>query len=226
MNPGGLAGVWAESNTREDIFDALRRKETFATSGTRIRVRFFGGFGLVEGLEPGNAGVRQAYAQGVPMGGDLRRGAGARSPRSAGTGGEAPRFLVWAAKDSASADLDRIQVIKGWIAEGGAEEAIYDVVCAGGRSPDASTGRCAPSRAAVDAACAPSPGSGAAELSTVWTDPAFDPARRAFYYVRVLENPTCRWSTWEALRSGEQPPATQPRTIQERAWSSPIWYVP
>jgi hypothetical protein len=129
-------------------------------------------------------------------------------------------------KDPSSASLDRIQVVKGWIAEDGTQEAIYDVVCADGRSPDPSTGRCAPTAATVDASCAPSSGNGAAELSTVWTDPAFDPVLRAFYYVRVLENPTCRWSTWEALRAGEEPPATQPRVIQERAWSSPIWYSP
>jgi hypothetical protein len=223
MNPGGLAGVWAESNTREDIFDALRRKETFATSGTRIKVRFFGSLGFTGDLEATDATLEQAYEQGVPMGGDLR-------PLAAVSGARpdvAPRFLVWALKDPAGAGLDRVQVIKSWVAEDGTQEAIYDVACADGRSPDASTGRCAPTAATVDAAtCAPSSGHGAAELSTVWTDPAFDPARRAFYYVRVLESPTCRWSTWEALRAGEEPPATQPRTVQERAWSSPIWYSP
>jgi hypothetical protein len=223
MNPGGLAGVWAESNTREDIFDALRRRETFATSGTRLRVRFFGGFGFDQDLAAGDAALERAYAQGVPMGGDLRAPAAAAGAESTA----APRFLVWALKDPAGASLDRVQVIKGWVGESGAEEAVYDVACADGRTPEAATGRCAATAATVDqATCEPSTGSGAAELSTVWTDPSFDPARRAFYYVRVLENPTCRWSSWEALRAAVEPPPNVPRTIQERAWSSPIWFSP
>jgi hypothetical protein len=217
-NPGGLAGVWAESNTREDIWDALHRKETFATSGTRIKVRFFGGFGLAQDLAPSDASLEQAYAQGVPMGGDLKAASGVGSSVT-------PRFLIWALKDPEGANLDRIQVVKGWTTAGGTQEAIYDVVCADDRKPDRS-GVCKLTPATVDDACAPSSGNGAAELSTVWTDPKFDPAQRAFYYVRVFENPTCRWSTWEALRAGEEPPATEPRTIQERAWSSPIWYSP
>jgi hypothetical protein len=233
MNPGGLAGVWAESNTREDIFDALRRRETFATSGTRIKLRFFGGFGPGADLTAGDGALEQAYGAGVPMGGDLRAPAAAAAGGDTGGGGSAaaatgaaPRFLIWALKDPAGANLDRVQIVKSWVGDGGAEEAIYDVACADGRTPDAATGRCAATAATVDVACAPSSGQGAAELSTSWSDPDFDPARRAFYYVRVLENPTCRWSTWEALRAGEEPLASQPHTIQERAWSSPIWYSP
>ena len=221
LNPGGLAGVWAESNTRADIFDALRRKETFATSGTRIKVRFFGGFGLPADLTMGDAALERAYAQGVPMGGDLRA-----PPAGAASAGAEPRFLIWALKDPSGANLDRIQVVKSWVAHGGTREAVYDVACADGRSADQSTGRCRPTAATVDSACAPSSGQGAAELSTAWADPDFDAEQRAFYYVRVLENPTCRWSTWEALRAGVEPPPKAPRTVQERAWSSPIWYSP
>jgi hypothetical protein len=216
MNPGGLAGVWAESNTRGDIWDALHRRETFATSGTRLKVRFFGSFGFAPDLAASDASLEQAYAQGVPMGGDLE----------AAAAGAAPRFLVWALKDPEGANLDRIQVVKGWTAADGTKEAIYDVVCADGRKP-AADGLCRVTSAKVDAAsCAPSSGVGAAELSTVWTDPEFDPAQRAFYYLRVFENPTCRWSTWEAIRAGEKAPDGQPRFVQERAWSSPIWYSP
>jgi hypothetical protein len=216
MNPGGLAGVWAESNTRADIWDALRRRETFATSGTRVKVRFFGSFDFAADLAASDASLEQAYAQGVPMGGDLKAATG---------GAGAPRFLVWALKDPEGASLDRIQVVKGWTTADGTQEAIYDVVCADGRKAG-SDGLCKVTPARVDQACAPSSGHGAAELSTVWTDPQFDPAQRAFYYLRVFENPTCRWSTWEAIRAGEKAPDGQPRTIQERAWSSPIWYSP
>jgi uncharacterized protein DUF3604 len=240
MNPGGLAGVWAESNTRGDIFDALRRKETFATSGTRIKLRFFGSFAFSPELAPNDGSLEQAYAQGVPMGGDLKAGAkrvesGARgesgaTPAVAAPGasaGAAPSFLVWAIQDPSGARLDRIQIVKGFTAASGTAEAIYDVVCADGRKPDATTHRCPKTAAGVDLeTCAPSSREGAGELSTVWTDPEFDASKRAFYYVRVLENPTCRWSTWEAMRAGEEPPKTEPSTVQERAWSSPIWYSP
>jgi len=216
LNPGGLAGVWAEANTRADIFDAMRRRETFATSGTRIKVRFFGSFSFGADLAANDASLEQAYAQGVPMGGDLKAASG---------GSVTPKFLVWAMKDPEGANLDRIQVIKGWIgADGASQEAIYDVVCADGRKPDRE-GACKFTSAKVDQACKPGSG-GSAELQTVWTDPKFDPSQRAFYYLRVFENPTCRWSTWEAIKTGENAPEGQPRTIQERAWSSPIWYSP
>jgi hypothetical protein len=175
----------------------------------------------------------RAYARGVPMGGDLRAlnvgGAGAGDGAADESGrieAAAPSFLIWALKDPTSASLDRMQVIKGWVAEGGSKEVVYDVACADGRVPAATTRRCPATPATVGADCAPSSGHGAAELATRWTDPDFDPARRAFYYVRVLENPTCRWSTWNALGAGAEPPPSRPRTVQERAWSSPIWYSP
>ena len=212
----GLAAVWAEENTRESIYDAFRRKETFATSGPRIPVRFFAG----EGLEADMAGAadmaERAYAVGVPMGADLEVG-----PSSA------PRFLVWAARDPLSAPLQRLQVIKGWEANGETFEVVNDVACSDGLSPDPATRRCPDNGAKVDLSdCSITTDVGDAELSAVWTDPDFDPSQRAFYYVRALENPTCRWSTWDAIRAGTEPRQDMKKTIQERAWSSPIWFTP
>ncbi len=214
----GLAGVWAEQNTRESIFDALRRKETFATSGPRIRVRFFAGYDLSEQLLKDPDVIQTAYAQGVPMGSDLIA--------STTIVGAAPRFFVWAMRDPNSAPLQRVQIIKGWVADGKAQERVFDVACGSG-AVDPATHRCADNGAKVDlTTCGYSADVGAAELRTVWNDPAFDPTQRAFYYVRVLENPTCRWSTWDALRAGVPPRDGLPTTLQERAWSSPIWYRP
>ena len=212
----GLAGVWAEENTRSSIFDAMRRKETFGTSGTRIRVRFFGGEGLA-GLDTGSAEVvADAYRHGVPMGSDL--------PPSDGV---APSFLAWAARDPLAAPLQRLQIVKGWLDGGETSETVYDVACSDGLQVDPQTHRCPPNGATVDfQTCAISSDVGAAELQVVWTDPDFDPARPAFYYARVLENPTCRWSTWDALRAGVAPRNDFAAAIQERAWSSPIWYGP
>ena len=213
----GLAGVWAEENTRASLFDAMRRKETFATSGPRIRVRFFAGPGIGT-LDVGDpAMVSAAYEQGVPMGGDLN-----------GSRGETtPAFLIWAMRDPLAAPLQRAQLIKGWMEDGETHERVYDVACSDGLAVDRETHRCPDNRAQVDLeTCAISDGVGAGELKTVWTDPDFDASQRAFYYVRVLENPTCRWSTWDAIRAGVAPRRDRPATIQERAWSSPIWYTP
>jgi len=207
----GLAAVWAESNTRESIYDSLRRKETFATSGPRIRVRFFAGYGLVEDDLAELSGV---YAKAVPMGGDLL------------SSGQSPQFLVWATQDALTVPLDRVQIVKGWVDDGATSERVYDVACATGM-PDARSHRCKDSGASVDLrSCATSPGQGAGELSRVWQDPDFEANQQAFYYVRVLQNPTCRWSTWDALRAGQSPKPGLPATIQDRAWSSPIWYIP
>ena len=218
-NPGGLAAVWAEENTRDSIFDALRRRETFATSGPRIRVRFFGGWELPADLHTRPDLVEEGYRSGVPMGGDL--------PAASG-GADAPRFVVWATRDANSAALQKLQIVKGWDdPDGGTGEQVYDVACDSGEPPDPETRRCADNDAQVNLAdCSTTGGGGAAELSAAWTDPEFDPALRAFYYVRVLENPTCRWTTWHALRSGGELPDTVPPVIKERAWSSPIWYTP
>ena len=218
-NPGGLAGVWAEENTRESIFDALRRRETFATSGTRIRVRFFAGWEYAADLHTSQNLVEEAYRSGVPMGADLPT-----PPADAAV----PRCVVWATKDATSANLQKIQVVKGWADDGGqTSEQVYDVVCADGLEPDPETHRCANNGAQVNLTdCSMSTETGAAELSTTWTDPDFDSTRRAFYYVRVLEDPSCRWTTHSALSSGAERPDGVPALIKERAWSSPIWYTP
>ncbi len=212
----GLAGVWAESNTRDALFDSMRRKETFATSGPHIRVRFFGGQGLGDSLEGADDVIAAAYANGVPMGGDIM-----------GSGDDAPSFYVWASKDPDTEKLQRLQIIKGWIEDGERMEAVIDVACSDGGEVDPETNRCPDNGASVDiATCATTPDKGANELSATWTDPNFDPAQNAFYYARVLENPKCRWSTWDAIRAGTTPNPNMHTTIQDRAWSSPIWFNP
>lgn len=205
----GLTGVWAEENTRDSIFDAFRRKETFATTGPRMKVRFFASFDFEPGLENEADLAGKAYRQGVTMGGDLIGD------------GRTPTFLVWAMQDPNAAALQRTQVVK--VTSSG--EAVYDVGCHTG-SPDPDTHRCPDNGASVDLeTCAPV-GDGAGELKTIWSDPDFDAGERASYYVRVLENPTCRWSTWEALAAGTPPRPDVPLTLQERAYTSPIWYTP
>ena len=212
---GGLAGVWAEENTRGSLYDAMRRKETFATSGPRIRVRFFGG-DLPESVADVADPIQASYANGVPMGGMLD------APRK-----QAPRFLVWAARDPNEGWLQRAQIIKGWVEDGKAQEAVYDVACSDGLSPDPDTHRCPDNGARVNLAdCSISSDKGAVMLKKTWTDPEFKPDEQAYYYVRVLENPSCRWSTWDAIRLGIEPNPDLQAIHQERAWSSPIWYQP
>ena len=212
----GLAGVWAEENSRAAIYAAMRRKETFATSGPRIKVRFFAGYDFPADLLERTDTVRQAYTHGVPMGSDLLP-----------SKGRAPKFLVWAVRDPASGYLQRAQVVKGWIENGVAKEKVFDVACSDGLKLDTSTWRCPSNGAKVDMkTCQPERFKGDVEMRTVWTDPEFNPKQRAFYYTRVIENPSCRWSTWDALRNGTPPnPNLQP-TVMERAWSSPIWFEP
>jgi hypothetical protein len=244
-NPGGLAVVWSEENSRDSIFEAIRRKETYATSGTRPVVRFFGGWSYDESLCSSPEWTADGYREGVPMGGRL----------SERPGEGAPRFLVSALKDPGTegrpgTDLERVQIVKGWVdADGSTHEAVYDV--AGQPNPAAS----------VDPLTCEPTGRGAASLCTVWEDPSFDPTKPAFWYVRVLENPTCRWSTLHCMAAGVNPfapsceasavlaneaardlgatgkvydqccvpaedqPFLSP-VIQERAWTSPIWYRP
>ncbi len=211
----GLAGVWAQENTRDSIYEAFRRKETFGTSGPRMKVRFFAGFDLAAALS-GEDRIEQLYARGVPMGGDLLA-----------KGQSSPEFFVWAMRDAQSAPLQRLQIVKGWVADGESQEQVFDVACADGVTVDPKTHRCPDNGATVNLAdCSLSKGKGAAELEAVWSDPGFDPAQQAFYYVRGLENPTCRWSTWDAIRAGVAPREDLQATIQERVWSSPIWFVP
>lgn len=220
----GLAGVWAESNTRKAIYDAFRRKETFATSGSRIKVRFFGGAGLDQDLLDDQS-MSRAYEKGVPMGSEFSADYGSADKRDKRKG--APQFLVWAMRDPATAPLERLQVVKGWREDGKRQELVYDVACGNSLSPNNDLHRCPPNGAWVDlVTCEIGSGIGASELKTLWQDPDFNPDQRAFYYVRVLEIPTCRWSTWDAIRAGHRPRADLPATIQERAWSSPIWYSP
>jgi hypothetical protein len=214
----GLTGVWAESNTREAIFDALRRRETFATSGTRLQLRVFGGWDLDPGLLRRRDWVKAGYASGVPMGSDLK-------PRRAAAG--APTFAILAAKDPDGANLDRVQVIKVWFDGRRAQERVFDVAWAGRRRIDPISGKLPAIGNTVDLGTGKYANTlGATQLSAFWRDPAFDAAQQAAYYVRVLEIPTPRWSTLRAIEFGLPLSKLVPPTIQERAWSSPIWYVP
>lgn len=214
----GLAGVWAEENTREAIFAALRRKETFATSGPRLKVRFFAGFGWEDAILDDPGMVRAAYDSGVPMGGDLIG--------EAGTNG-APALIAWAVRDPNEAPLERLQIVKVWVEDGARQEKVFDVACADGAEVDGETNRCPGTESELDLSdCSISTEGGDPELKALWRDPEFEPTQYASYYVRVLQVPTCRWSTWDALRNGTPPNPDLPVSIQERAWSSPIWYVP
>jgi hypothetical protein len=225
FNPGGLAGIWAEENSRDALFAALHRREVFGTSGPRIPVRFFASWEPPRGLCDSDRFALRGYADGVPMGADL-----ASPPPGAGV----PTFAVWAVRDPGSprkpgTKLQRIQIVKGWVEDGDAREAVYDVV---GQPPGA---------ASVDTATCEQSGTGADSLCAEWVDPDFDPGEHAFYYARVLENPSCRWSAYVCNKlgvdcanedSGENDlfeiccESDHPRAIQERAWSSPIWYAP
>jgi len=218
VTPAGLSAVWAEENTREAIFAGLKRKETYSTSGVRIRLRFFGGWEYASDQTKQADWIATAYANGVPMGADLP------APKA-----KAPAFLVQAVKDPDSANLDRIQIVKGWSENGQSFEKIYDVAWAGARKPDPASGKVPPIGSTVNLAEGTYSNSiGAVELETAWTDPDFDPGLDAFYYARVLEIPTPRWSTIQAVKLGRVPPSGEGFTpaIQERAWSSPIWYTP
>jgi hypothetical protein len=219
-NPGGLTGVWAEENTRASLWDAMYRKETFGVSGPHIKVRFFGGWSFNKDIVNADDWVKQSYAGGVPMGADL-------PPLPSGGKGTAPTFIVWAVKDPTSANLDRIQIIKGWTQNGQSFEKIYDVTWSGDRQPDKWTRRVPAIQSTVDIEKATYTNSvGSVELKGVWTDPEFDASLHAFYYLRVLEIPTPRWTLIQAVRSGLPPPDVVPLTGQERAWTSPIWYTP
>ena len=214
----GLAAAWAEENTRESLFAAFRRKETFATTGPRISVRFFGGYNLSAIDLNSESLVSEAYSKGVTMGADLLN-----------NDDQIPEFIVWALRDMNSAPLQRIQIIKGWIDmnSGRPKEKVFDVACSDGLEPDPITNRCPDNGARVNINdCSITSNVGSSELKTVWKDPEFKVDDKAFYYVRVLENPTCRWSTWDAIKSGFKPREGLHETIQERAWSSPIWYIP
>lgn len=217
MAASGYAAVWATENTREAIFDAMRRKETYATTGPRMTVRFFGGFAF--GDRDAFAGdlAARGYEKGVPMGGDL-----GNAPK-----GGSPSFLISALKDPDGANLDRVQVVKGWrTADGALNEKVYDVALADGREPGAD-GKAPAVGNTVDPETATYDNSiGDAALTTVWQDPDFDPGQQAFYYARVIEIPTPRWTAYDAQRFGFDLPDEVPDTTQERAYTSAIWYTP
>ncbi len=211
----GLAAVWARDNTREEIFDAMMRREVFATTGTRIRVRVFAGYDFEESDLPRSDFAAHGYANGVPMGGDLET-----------SEGRAPRFLIRALRDPDGANLDRVQVIKGWLnADGTTSEKVYDVSCGGREIVD---GACdGPVGNSVDAQEATYTNDiGQAILGGYWEDPDFEPTQSAFYYVRVLEIPTPRWTTFDRKFFGVELPEGAPESIQDRAYTSPIWYTP
>lgn len=211
-----LTGLWAEENTRESIFAAIQRKETYGTSGVRMQVRFFGGWDYDEALLQQTDWVTQAYQRGVPMGGDL-------PPRGEAA---APTFVVHAVKDPDSGNLDRIQIIKISTRDGQTTEDIIDVVASDNRAPDPATGKLPPVGNTVDVATATYTNSiGATELMGTWTDNSFDPEAQVTYYARALEIPTPRWSTRWAAATQQAPNPKVAETIQERAWTSPIWYA-
>jgi len=216
FSSGGLAGVWARANTREELYAAMIRKETFATTGPRMKVRCFAGFDYPENMLDSDNWLETAYAGGVPMGGDLR----------AAPEGKAPVFLIQAVKEADGANLDRLQVIKGWVEDGQTFEKIYDVALSDGRQID-SEGNVPPVGNTVNPADATySNEIGDAVLQVSWADPDFNPSVHAFYYVRVLQIPTPRWSTYDAVKLGIPPRDDLPVSIQERAFTSPIWYTP
>ena len=218
VGSAGATAVWAEENTRESLFDNMRNKETYGTSGPMIKLRFFGGWGFDKNLHKDKDFVKKAYANGVPMGGDLPAIGGAK----------APTFTVWAQKDPDSGNLDRIQIIKVFSTRfNNPTEKIYKVALSDNRKVDPKTGKAPAVGNTVDIKKATYTNSiGDTQLSATWTDPDFNPNERAAYYVRVLEIPTPRWSTYDSARNNLPLSKHVPATIQERAWSSPIWYTP
>lgn len=224
---GGLAAVWAPENTREAIFDALARRETYATSGPRMAVRLYAGWGIDDSSISDPSALALLMANSVPMGGVLH--SNTKSVGNSQTSTEnSPGFFVWATRDTMDAPLQRVQMIKGWIdGQGQTQEKVVDIACSDRLTVDPTTGRCPDNGANVDLeTCNFSTGTGADELKTTWRDPDYDPAQNAFYYVRVLMNPTCRWSSYDAIRLGREPDPRVPATIQERAWTSPVWVSP
>lgn len=219
VGSSGYAAVWAMDNTREAIWDAMHRRETYGTTGSRMIVRFFGGWSFTDADAQSRQPAAAGYARGVPMGGDLPE-----APDGAG----AATFLVAALKDPLGANLDRIQIVKGWVDGSGAtQEKVFDVAWSGDRQPDPDSGKVPDVGNTVDVASATWTNTiGEPELIAAWTDPEFDPSQRAFYYARVLEIPTPRWTAYDAERFGVTPADGTRMTITERAYTAPIWYTP
>lgn len=221
-NPAGLTGLWAEENTRTSLFEAMKRRETFATSGPQMQIRFFGGWNYDPALVDRADWVHAAYSDGVPMGGDLPP-----PPTVTRSGKTVPHFVVWAVKDPSASNLERIQIVKGWSQDGQSFEKVYDVVWSGDRTPDPVTGQVPPIESTVNITQASyTDTTGVTELAQTWADPDFEPSLDAFYYARAIAIPTPRWTTIQAKQLGIAPPEVVPATVQERAWSSPIWYTP
>jgi hypothetical protein len=218
ISASGYAGIWAQENTREALFEAMQRREVYATTGSRIVVRFFGGWDYRESVLDRPNYVEIGYALGVPMGGDL----------TVAPAGKAPVFIVAAAKDPDGANLDRVQIIKGWLDdEGAVQEKIFEVALSDDRSRDARTGKVPDVGSTVDIKNASfSNAIGASQLSAVWTDPDFDPRELAFYYARVIEIPTPRWPVYDAKYFSFELPPEVPAINRDRAYTSPIWYNP
>jgi hypothetical protein len=217
VGASGFAAVWATENTREAIFDAMHRRETYATTGPRMAVRFFGSWEFTQADANTRSPAVTGYTRGVPMGGELEA-----APK-----GKSPSFLVAALRDPIGANLDRIQIVKGWMdAKGKLHEKVYDVAWSDDRKPDGN-GKLPSVGSTVDIPNATFTNTiGAPELISVWQDPDFDAGQRAFYYARVLEIPTPRWTAYDAKRFGSQPLPGTRMTIVERAYTSPIWYKP
>jgi len=217
LGASGYAGVWAQENTRESLFAAMQRRETYATTGSRIVLRFFAGFDYPADMLERVDWVHLGYEHGVPMGGELEGG-----------DGRAPTLVIAASKDPDGANLDRVQVVKGWLGpDGKAREKIFDVALSDGRTVDPATGRAPPVGSTVNVAEATYDNSiGAPQLGVVWEDPEFDASRPAFYYVRVIEIPKPRWTAYDAKFFGLDLPDEIPMTVQDRAYSSPVWYTP
>jgi Protein of unknown function (DUF3604) len=219
VSSSGYAAVWAAENTRASIWDAMERRETYATTGPRMVVRFFGGWDFNQTDTQNRLPAAIGYSKGVPMGGELRNG-----PE-----GKVPSFLVAALKDPIGANLDRYQIVKGWRdAKGKLHERVYDVAWSGGKLRKRLVdGKLRPVGSTVDVKSATWTNTiGAPELIAVWKDPDFDPKQSAFYYGRVIEIPTPRWTAYDAKRLGAKSPPGTVVTLQERAYTSPIWYKP
>jgi hypothetical protein len=218
VSSSGIAAVWARENTREALWDAMHRKEVYATTGSRIRLRLFAGWDFTADDLNRPYMARHGYKHGVPMGGDL----------STAPSGKAPGFMVHAMRDPDGANLDRLQIIKGWLdKDGNTHEKIYDLAVSDGRKigPDGRSKTAVGNTVDVKQASY-SNSIGAPQLQAFWQDPGFDPKQRAFYYVRVIEIPTPRWTTTDAKVFGVEIPKGAPTSIQERAYTSPVWYKP
>lgn len=212
-NPGGLAAIWAKENTRDDLFEAMQNKEVYATSGTRIELRFFGGFNYEEYIMTLSDPINSAYKDGSPMGSTIEH-----------SENSVPSFLITAKKDPIDAPLNKIQIIKGWMENGKAMEKVMDVVCSENREVNKSSTRCKALKIDLDLeTCKIDQERGADELKVLWTDKDYKSDQNAFYYARVIQNPTCRWTTYDSLRTGQKLPKAYSSSMTEMAWSSPIW---